>query len=144
MTFQDLKEDKLNQIRKLIRVESDDVFILNSARCLALIFLADYFQVYYAFNYKKWDKCGMHIIARSLAKLEPVFMDKKNMALVDSLGMIMADRCSYAHGDVDLMDIEIDVDEINKFTNILDKLIVRQICHIEISLDIQAYADSIG
>lgn len=142
MTFQELKEDKLNQIRELIRVESDDILTLNSVRCLALIFLADYYQVYYAFKYRKWDNCAMHSIASNLAKFEPIFMNRRNVALVESLEMIMADRCSYAHGDVELRDVEIDVDEINRFADILDNLIVRQIYNTEIWLDIQAYANS--
>ena len=128
MNFLDLKE-KLKQIRELIRVESDNVFALNASRCLALIFLADYYQVYYAFKHNKWNDCAMHSLASKLAKVERIFISDR-AGLVESLDMIILDRCSYAHGDVDL----------EKFTDILDLLITPDIYDKIINLDINGYA----
>lgn len=137
MNFKDLK-GKLNQIRELIRVESDNVFALNASRCLALIFLADYYQVYYAFKYNKWNDCAMHSLASKLAKVERIFISDRT-GLVESLDMMILDRCSYAHGDVDLETEEINVDDIEKFTDILDSLITLDICDKVINLDINGY-----
>ncbi|WP_297417296.1 hypothetical protein [Clostridium sp.] len=138
MNFHDLK-DKLKQIRELIRVESDNVFALNASRCLALIFLADYYQVYYAFKYSKWNDCAMHSLASKLAKVERIFISDRT-GLVESLDMIILDRCSYAHGDVDLETEEINVDDIEKFTDVLDSLITPDIYDKVINLDINGYA----
>ena len=138
MNFHDLK-DKLKQIRELIRVESDNVFALNASRCLALIFLADYYQVYYAFKYSKWNDCAMHSLASKFAKVERIFITDRT-GLVESLDMIILDRCSYAHGDVNLETEEINVDDIEKFTDILDSLITTDIYDNVISLDINGYA----
>lgn len=138
MNFHDLK-GKLKQIRELIRVETDNVLALNASRCLALIFLADYYQVYYAFKYSKWSDCAMHSLASKLAKVERIFISDRT-GLVESLDMIILDRCSYAHGDVDLGIEEINVDDIEKLTNILDSLITPDIYDKAINLDINGYA----
>jgi hypothetical protein len=138
VNFQDLK-GKLKQIRELIRVESDNVFALNASRCLALIFLADYYQVYYAFKYSKWNNCAMHNLASKLAKVERIFISDRT-GLVESLDMIILDRCSYAHGDADLEIEEINIDDIEKFTDILDSLITSDIYDKVINLDINGYA----
>jgi len=138
VNFLNLKE-KLTQIRKLIRVESDNMFALNGLRCLALIFLADYYQVHYAFKYNKWNDCAMHSLASKLAKVERIFISDRT-GLVESLDMIILDRCSYAHGDVNLETEEINLDDIEKFTNILDSLITPDLYDKVINLDINGYA----
>ncbi|AQR93726.1 hypothetical protein [Clostridium saccharoperbutylacetonicum] len=101
--------------------------------------LADYYQVYYAFKYSKWNDCAMHNLASKLAKVERIFISDRT-GLVESLDMIMLDRCSYAHGDVDLEIEEINIDDIEKFTDILDSLITSDIYDKVINLDINGYA----
>jgi len=48
----------------------------------------------------------------------------------------------YAHGDVNLETEEINLDDIEKFTNILDSLITPDIYDKVINLDINGYARS--
>lgn len=81
----------------------------------------------------------MHSLASKLAKVERIFISDRS-GLVESLDMIILDRCSYAHGDVDLETEEINVDDIEKFTDILDYLITPDIYDKIINLDINGYA----